>query len=61
MMYSCLEKELEPPLLVERLSEHSCYFLRQCEKFAVNRAPCRQSADDGKNITTKPGGGKGHT
>ena len=27
MMYSCLEKELGPSLLVGRLSEHSCYFL----------------------------------
>ena len=27
MMYSCLEKELWPSLLVGRLSEHSCYFL----------------------------------
>ena len=28
MMYACLEKELGPSLLVGRLSEHSCCFLK---------------------------------
>ena len=64
-MYSCLEKELGPSLLVERLLEHSCSvknkptlmnhisFCGKCEELASNRAPCRQSADDGKNHNYK--------
>ena len=45
-------------------------FYGKCEELASNRALCRQSADDGKNITTKKtlalpsphtGGGEGQT
>ena len=54
MTYSCSEKELWPSLLVGRLSERSCDFLSTVSKFASNRIPCRQSADDGKSKTTKP-------
>ena len=65
MMYSCLEKELGPSLLVERLSERSCAvknkphevnhtsFCGKCVELASNRVPCRQSADDGKNQNYK--------
>jgi len=64
-MYSFLEKELGPSLLVERLSERSCAvkskphevnhtsFCGKCVELASNRALCRQSAGDGKNPNYK--------
>ena len=64
-MYSFLEKELGPSLLVERLSERSCAvknkphevnhtsFCGKCVELASNRVPCRQSADDGKKRNYK--------
>ena len=70
-MYSFLEKELGPSLLVERLSERSCAvknkphevnhtsFCGKCVELASNRVPCRQSADDGKNQNYKTGWGGG--
>ena len=34
-------------------------FCGKCEELASNRAPCRQSADDGKNQNYKTGWGGG--